>query len=116
MCGVGSTLLLVSGTILLGLCHSVFANRASHLAAHNALFETEFLNRIAKWICVEFTGFFSLKAALKIHIAEHHPYTNIIGGLPDLLLTAFNLPSSEEDRVPAGRPESCLENPVLYLE
>lgn len=71
--------MFLSGFTLLGLCHCTIANRAGHLAAHNALFETPWLNYVARKIAIEFYGFYSLKSAMKIHIGEHHPYTNIIG-------------------------------------
>lgn len=79
MCSTEQPIVFLAGLILLGCCHSVLANRAGHLAAHNALFETPLYNSITRYLTVEFNGFFSLKAAMNIHIGDHHPYTNIIG-------------------------------------
>lgn len=79
LCNTDSVPIFLFGLFVLGLSHCTIANRAGHLAAHNAMFDTPWLNYVVRKFAIEFYAFFSLKAAMRIHIGEHHPYTNIIG-------------------------------------
>ncbi|XP_067944600.1 fatty acid desaturase 6-like [Watersipora subatra] len=79
LCSFESMLPFLVGFFILGSCHCVITSRAGHLAAHNALFESRRANEIARWFVVEVIGWFSDRAAVQIHIGDHHPYTNIIG-------------------------------------